>query len=203
MEYRPIGAGVLHLFLANSEYHRRVPILATYRFFYHIYGADHQRGYFWRDIRVLPDTVDHLLRAAYREDPQCSALNANNHGRHHLVFIVNENLRQEAPVSAYRARKGALRARLRRVIARWGHKDCVHDDKALSGSRAVSRRSNAGIDPISDSLSRGLLTKTLIVLVALSVIYSTLLCLTAETGWYSDVYPWAYHDLLELFLFWT
>ena len=95
MEYRPIGAGVLHLFLANSEYHRRVPILATYRFFYYIYGADHQRGYFWRDIRVLPDTVDHLLRAAYREDPQCSALDANNHGRHHRARFVGYSHRAD------------------------------------------------------------------------------------------------------------
>ena len=120
-----------------------------------------------------------------------------------LVFIVNENLHQETSSFAYRHRRGALRANLRHMFSRWRYRDYIHDDKALSGSRAVSRRSNAGIDPISDSLSRGLLTKTLIVLVALSVIYSTLLCLTAETGWYSDVYPWAYHDLLELFLFWT
>ncbi len=50
---------------------------------------------------------------------------------------------------------------------------------------------------------RSLLTKTLLVLVALGVGYSLLLCLTPETGWYSDIYPWAYHDLVEAIQFWT
>lgn len=50
---------------------------------------------------------------------------------------------------------------------------------------------------------RSLLTKTLIVLVALSVAYSFLLCFVPETGWYSDIYPWAYHDLIEMVQFWT
>jgi hypothetical protein len=40
-------------------------------------------------------------------------------------------------------------------------------------------------------------------LVCLSLIYSFLLCLVAETGWYSDAYPWAYQSILHLFQFWT
>ncbi len=51
--------------------------------------------------------------------------------------------------------------------------------------------------------ARSLLTKTMIVLVALGVVYSALLCFTPETGWYSDIYPWAYHDLIEMVQFWT
>ena len=45
--------------------------------------------------------------------------------------------------------------------------------------------------------------KTLIVLVTIGVVYSALLCFVPETGWYSDVYPWAYQDVLETIRFWT
>lgn len=48
-----------------------------------------------------------------------------------------------------------------------------------------------------------ILMKVLLALVALSVLYSTLLCFVPETGWYSDVYDWAYLDLLETVMFWT
>ncbi|WP_282209402.1 hypothetical protein [Parvibacter caecicola] len=47
------------------------------------------------------------------------------------------------------------------------------------------------------------LLKVLIVLVTLSVAYSSLLCFVPEIGWYSDVYPWAYQNLLDAVLFWT
>lgn len=50
---------------------------------------------------------------------------------------------------------------------------------------------------------RSLLTKTLIAMVAFGVLYSVLLCFVPETGWYSDIYPWAYHDLIEMVQFWT
>lgn len=50
---------------------------------------------------------------------------------------------------------------------------------------------------------RDVLLKVLIVLVTLSVAYSSLLCFVPEIGWYSDVYPWAYQNLLDAVLFWT
>lgn len=50
---------------------------------------------------------------------------------------------------------------------------------------------------------REALLKVLIVLVTLSVAYSSLLCFVPEIGWYSDVYPWAYQNLLDAVLFWT
>lgn len=53
------------------------------------------------------------------------------------------------------------------------------------------------------SMMADILLKVLIVLVTLSVLYSVLLCLVAEVGWISDVYPWAYQNLLEMFEFWT
>lgn len=56
--------------------------------------------------------------------------------------------------------------------------------------------------PLTVSLHQ-LLLKVLLVLVFLGLLYSALLCLVPETGWYSNVYPWAYQGLLETFLFWT
>lgn len=47
------------------------------------------------------------------------------------------------------------------------------------------------------------LMEVLIALVAISVLYSTLLCFVPETGWYSDIYPWAYQSILEAVQFWT
>ncbi len=53
------------------------------------------------------------------------------------------------------------------------------------------------------STAKTLLMKVLIALVAASVLYSVLVCFVPETGWYSDVYPWAYHDVIEMAQFWT
>ena len=43
----------------------------------------------------------------------------------------------------------------------------------------------------------------LLVVVGVSVLYSTLLCFVPEIGWYSDVYGWAYQNVIESFEFWT
>ena len=53
------------------------------------------------------------------------------------------------------------------------------------------------------TIARDLLLKVLIVMVAVSLLYSTLLCFVPETGWYSDIYPWAYQDVIEMVQFWT
>ena len=50
--------------------------------------------------------------------------------------------------------------------------------------------------------ARSLMLTVLLALVGFSVLYSTLLCLTPETGWYSDAYPWAWQNLVDEFLFW-
>ena len=57
--------------------------------------------------------------------------------------------------------------------------------------------------PLAGLRARRTLTMVLLALAALSVTYSLLLCFVPETGWYSDMYPWAYQELLETFLFWT
>ena len=46
-------------------------------------------------------------------------------------------------------------------------------------------------------------TKVLLALVAISVLYSVLVCFVPETGWYSDIYPWAYQSIIEMMEFWT
>lgn len=51
--------------------------------------------------------------------------------------------------------------------------------------------------------ARLVFVRVLPVLVAVGVVYSVLLCLVAETGWWSEAYPWAYQGLLEVFQFWT
>lgn len=53
------------------------------------------------------------------------------------------------------------------------------------------------------SAAGNLLMKVLLVLVALSVLYSLLLCFVPETGWYSDIYAWAYQNIIETVQFWT
>lgn len=60
---------------------------------------------------------------------------------------------------------------------------------------------NENLDP--HSTTANLLMKVLSVLVVVSVIYSVLMCFVPETGWFSDVYPWAYQDILETMQFWT
>ena len=53
------------------------------------------------------------------------------------------------------------------------------------------------------TMAQNLLMKVLLVLVAVSVVYSVLVCFVPETGWYSDVYSWAYQDAIETAQFWT
>lgn len=51
-------------------------------------------------------------------------------------------------------------------------------------------------------LSSSLLKRAIILSVSISIIYSFLLCFVPETGWYSDIYPWAYETLIDNVLFW-
>ena len=53
------------------------------------------------------------------------------------------------------------------------------------------------------STKRNVLMKVLIALVSISLVYSLLVCFVPETGWYSDVYPWAYQSVIEAAQFWT
>ena len=59
---------------------------------------------------------------------------------------------------------------------------------------------NERLEPAATSTR--ILTKVLLAAVAVSVLYSALLCFVPETGWVSDAYPWAYQDIVEMFEFW-
>ena len=49
-----------------------------------------------------------------------------------------------------------------------------------------------------------LLMKVLLVLSPhFGALYSVLVCFIPETGWFSDIYPWSYQDIIETVLFWT
>lgn len=51
--------------------------------------------------------------------------------------------------------------------------------------------------------TRSLLMKVLLGVACVSVAYSWLICFVPETGWFSDIYPWSYQDIIETFEFWT
>lgn len=51
--------------------------------------------------------------------------------------------------------------------------------------------------------SHSLYLRGIQVAVALSIMYITLVCFVPETGWYSDIYSWAYQDIIEMAQFWT
>lgn len=60
-----------------------------------------------------------------------------------------------------------------------------------------------GSSAVPKVLAHHLFLRVLGVLVFLGLLYSTLICFIPETGWYSDVYAWAYQDLIEMVEFWT
>ena len=53
------------------------------------------------------------------------------------------------------------------------------------------------------STAQVLLMKGLLAFVCISVLYISLICFVPETGWFSDIYPWSYQDIIETVLFWT
>lgn len=55
----------------------------------------------------------------------------------------------------------------------------------------------------SGTLQEQVFRRVLPTLVVLSLVYIVLLCFVPETGWFSDVYDWAYQDIVEAFEFWT
>ena len=48
-----------------------------------------------------------------------------------------------------------------------------------------------------------LVIRVIPLLVALSLVYQLCLCFVPETGWFSNVYPWAYQRIVNTFQFWT
>lgn len=109
-----------------------------------------------------------------------------------LVFIVNENLHGEltrsAPPFVF---KGLFKDGFN------GFKCRVESRMMLAKARRHDELYREG------ALAKALFLKVLIFFVVLSVLFATLLCFVPETGWYSDIYPWAYQNVLEAIQFWT
>ena len=83
---------------------------------------------------------------------------------------------------------------------------CFIANDALAPSGEEDERGaelKVGSSVVPKALTHRLFLRVLGVLVFVSLLYSTLVCFIPETGWYSDVYSWAYQDLIEMVEFWT
>lgn len=79
----------------------------------------------------------------------------------------------------------------------------IANDALAPSSTALSKDVAVPDGAIAKMRIHRLFLRVLAVLVILSLLYSMLVCLIPETGWYSDVYGWAYQDVIEAFEFWT
>lgn len=74
---------------------------------------------------------------------------------------------------------------------------------AFVANDALSARAKTDEGKFFLGKSHTLYLRGIQVAVALSILYVTLVCFVPETGWYSDVYDWAYQDIIEMVQFWT
>ena len=74
---------------------------------------------------------------------------------------------------------------------------------AFVANDALSAHAQTGEGKFLLKSSHTLYLRVIQVLVALSLLYVTLVCFVPETGWYSDIYDWAYQDIIEMVQFWT
>ena len=74
---------------------------------------------------------------------------------------------------------------------------------AFIANDALSARAKTDEGKLFFLKSHTLYLRGIQVAVALSILYVTMVCLVPETGWYSDVYGWAYQDIIEMVQFWT
>ena len=74
---------------------------------------------------------------------------------------------------------------------------------AFVANDALSARAKTDEGKFFLGKSHALYLRGIQVAVALSILYVTLVCFIPETGWYSDVYDWAYQDIIEMVQFWT
>ncbi len=110
-----------------------------------------------------------------------------------LVFIVNEN------VDAKRPRLKEYMASCKTAPLR--HPVMAFKERVRTRRRAIQRYREATLYQ-KGALASDIMIKALIFLVVVGLVYGVLLCFVPEVGWYSDVYPWAYQDVLETMMFW-
>lgn len=73
----------------------------------------------------------------------------------------------------------------------------------LSAAVLLAFISNEALTKYRTIGTHAIFLRVILVLVVVSVLYSMLLCFAPETGWVSDVYPWAYQSIVEMIQFWT
>lgn len=109
-----------------------------------------------------------------------------------LAFIANDALAVRTGVGPHEGK---------------GRRALVARDAALAaqpgGAFGADAAQTAPEGYIARAQAHQLFLRVLQVLVFVSVLYSTLVCFIPETGWYSDVYGWAYQDLIEAVEFWA
>ena len=80
---------------------------------------------------------------------------------------------------------------------------CFVANDALADAKGGEPLPALGDRFVSKAFAHKMFLRVVGVLVFISLVYSTLVCFISETGWYSDVYDWAYQDLIETVEFWT
>ncbi len=80
---------------------------------------------------------------------------------------------------------------------------CFVANDALADTKGAEPLPALGERTVSKAFAHKMFLRVVGVLVFVSLVYSTLVCFIPETGWYSDVYDWAYQDLIETVEFWT
>lgn len=80
---------------------------------------------------------------------------------------------------------------------------CFVANDALADAKGGEPLPALGDRFVSKAFAHKMFLRVVGVLVFISLVYSTLVCFIPETGWYSDVYDWAYQDLIETVEFWT
>ena len=80
---------------------------------------------------------------------------------------------------------------------------CFVANDALADAKGAEPLPALGERTVSKAFAHKMFLRVVGVLVFISLVYSTLVCFIPETGWYSDVYDWAYQDLIETVEFWT
>ncbi len=80
---------------------------------------------------------------------------------------------------------------------------CFVANDALADTKGAEPLPALGERTVSKAFAHKMFLRVVGVLVFISLVYSTLVCFIPETGWYSDVYDWAYQDLIETVEFWT
>ena len=79
---------------------------------------------------------------------------------------------------------------------------CFVANDALADAKGAEPLPALGERFVSKAFAHKMFLRVVGVLVFISLVYSTLVCFIPETGWYSDVYDWAYQDLIETVEFW-